>query len=1351
MKTTNQSLHNSFLALVLGVFTVLLAVLPASAANLYWDSNGSTAGAGATPTGTWGTSSFWNTFTNGGAGTFTAATVSTDFLFFAAGADAVNPYTVTLSANQVATNIMFQSAGAVTLSAATPKTITLGAIGNASPSALVVTNGGGNATIGTNVTILAVTGTTYVGKNGMLSGGELIIENGGMMSNSVAGFTFDGTNTVVTVKTGGKILQQPAATSLAVNVGNVAGNTATLNVQGGDVLSTGAAGSASGLIVGNAGIGIVNLSSGTITVSASANGVNLGRTAATGNGTFNLDGGLLTTPGVRRAGGATATGIFNFNGGTIKALINTTIFMTNLTSANVKSGGAIIDDGGFAIVIGQPLLDGAPSGGLIKKGVGTLTLMGANTYTGNTTISNGTLAVSGSVAGDATVKAGATLSIPVGGSVAGNVIVGGTNTISGSVVGNVTVQTNALLSGNGAANGAVTVNSGGVITAGVSGVGNLTLGTLTLGAAGGDTQTVNVTLGTAIISVTGALTVNGTNTINVSSSGPAPGTYDLITYSGPQITSGFVLGTKPAGSTLQYGATSIQLVVVDSLLWTGAANALWDTTTTNWQYLVAGTPVNYANNISVLFNDSGANPSITLNSSVTPGNVVFTNDATSYSLSGSGGIGGTFNITKDGAGVLTLGTTNTYSGGTTLQGAGLLTLTNGKALGIGTLNLKSTRTNNLATVLLSGGITVTNPIAIDDSTGREGFYSTNGNNTLTGPITISGVTVTNHVLFQNDGAPGTLFTVSSSISGSTLTGGLSLRGTTNALGLVAGRVNINSGFQINGEANWTISSTSNNWTQTFLTGGTNGGNLILGANDSLATNSRVLWDNQTSGSLDIAGYNQTVSGLSHANPTTGSPRVGNSSSTTDSLLKIYGGGYSYYGTLVDKIGAGTRKLSIELLSGSQILNGDNTYSGTTTIDSGATLTIGTNGVTGSISNTASILNNGTLSINRSDAFVFTNVFTGAGNVTVAGAVVLPISSSSAISSGTIQISTAQLDTTRVELSGGITLTNALTLRPRNYTVSYPPHIVNVSGINTLNPAADISYPAGGNAQVLQSDSGRLILTKGFATTQSAPRYVVLQGAADGEVQGSLSANNGLAKHGSGTWTLSGSSPLVGPTLVNDGTLVVNGSFTAAANVVTVSAGTLAGSGTIAGPVTLQTGSTLSPGNSVGTLTLNGNLTLNAGSTNVFEVNGSTPTNDLVVVGGTVSYDGVLKIVPTGSFSGGQSFILFSGAGATNASNFASIEGTPGSGKVFAFTNGVLSVVSTSVTPVQLTNSVSGNLLTFTWPAGQGWTLQSETNSLSVGLTTNSINWGTVPGGIDGSNGITINPANPTVFYRLSHP
>jgi hypothetical protein len=58
------------------------------------------------------------------------------------------------------------------------------------------------------------------------------------------------------------------------------------------------------------------------------------------------------------------------------------------------------------------------------------------------------------------------------------------------------------------------------------------------------------------------------------------------------------------------------------------------------------------------------------------------------------------------------------------------------------------------------------------------------------------------------------------------------------------------------------------------------------------------------------------------------------------------------------------------------------------------------------------------------------------------------------------------------------------------------------------------------------------------------------------------------------------------------------------------------------------------------------------------------------------------------------------------------------------------------------------MLKLTWPVGQGWRLESETN-LSVGLTTNS--WSAVPGGVDGSNSVMIDQSTPMVFYRLVNP
>ena len=68
-------------------------------------------------------------------------------------------------------------------------------------------------------------------------------------------------------------------------------------------------------------------------------------------------------------------------------------------------------------------------------------------------------------------------------------------------------------------------------------------------------------------------------------------------------------------------------------------------------------------------------------------------------------------------------------------------------------------------------------------------------------------------------------------------------------------------------------------------------------------------------------------------------------------------------------------------------------------------------------------------------------------------------------------------------------------------------------------------------------------------------------------------------------------------------------------------------------------------------------------------------------------------------------------------------------------------------PTNITFSVSGSVLTLSWPADHlGWYLQVKTNSLSTGLGTN---WVFVPGS---SSVVTTNfpvsPANASVFYRL---
>lgn len=1335
-----------FSHLLAGVASLLVASsLPA--ATLTWDANGGTAPNPSDGSGVWtAANNWWN-------GTANVTWSANNMAIFGAGTDGSYAIDVAGLPNPAVSNIWFQSSG-YTLTSATPQLVAFSSTVASTTNLHIRIDSGKTVTIGTNVTVqfTAATGNgLYIGAYALApapfnAGGTLNIENGATVrnTNTASGSLYiDGVGTVVNVKAGGSLIQGGTSAGFAVTIGQQTGATSTLNVQGGTVTAASASGSNSGLLVGNVGAATVNLSSGTITVAPTSTGVQLGRSGLGGDGTFNLDGGILSTPAVYR-GGISGGGVahFNFNGGTLKALADKTAFLTGLTRANIRNGGAIIDSGAFAVTIAQVLEhsdvvgDAVADGGLTKLGAGTLTLSGANNYNGITTVSNGTLVVSGSIAGSANVQSSATLKV------------------TGSIGADATVASGATLVGNGTVNGAVTVSSGGTLTAGNSGAGNLTLGSLTLGAGSGDAQTINVTLSTAILNVNGALVNNGTTTINVGGfAGALPGTYSLITYAGPTVSSGFVLGTKPTGSTLQYNGSSIDLVIPDSLKWTGAENALWDTTTTNWQWFSAATATKYANGTAVLFDDTlFGNPDIALNSTVTPGAVTFNNDATTYSISGSGSIAGTGGVTKNGAGLLVLGNANTYSGDTTLLGTGLLAVTNSSALGTGTLKLQSARTDNLPTVFLSDGVTVTNPVVMDSTTGREGFYSTNGNNALTGPIAISGST-SSHLLFQNNGDPGTLFTVSGSISGPTFPAGISLRGAAGALGLIAGQIAINSQLEINGSADWKISSTNNSWTRTVIQGAD--GSLILGATNALASSGRLTFAGNASGKLDMAGFSQTLGGLECSSVSVSpGPVVGNSSTVSDSFLRLANGNYTFAGTLVDSIGAGTRKLSLEIQSGSQTLTGENTYSGTTTI-SGGTLSIGNGGTTGSIDNTAlPIINNGTLAYNRSDAIVVTNAITGTGGVSLAGSVILRPAGSSQLSSGTIAIGSAQADTCHLELTGVNTFTNALAFRSRAYPASFPAHIINVSGTNILNPATDFTLGGGGNAISLQSDSGRLVLTKGVTTTQSAPRYLALLGAGDGEVQGPLSLNMGLVKANAGAWTLTGSSPMGGPTLVTGGTLIVNGSQTSAANQVTVSGAsgsTLAGSGTIAGPVSIGADAALSPGDGIGTLTINNTLVLDAASTTYIGLNAASSTSDRVQGLTSVTYGGTLIVTNLGgTLSGGQSFQLFSAAAASG--DFA-VTNLPALGSGLSWNwnpaSGTLSIAGgVAATPTNITFSVSGGTLSLTWPGSHlGWYAQSNAVNLA-----SSNYWFDIAGSQAVTNlTFPISTSATNVFYRLRKP
>jgi fibronectin-binding autotransporter adhesin len=110
--------------------------------------------------------------------------------------------------------------------------------------------------------------------------------------------------------------------------------------------------------------------------------------------TYNLNGGILSTPSISHAAG---TAILNLNGGTLQAVENTAGFVGGLNQANVgQGGGAVVDTNGYNVTISQPLLHAASLGaltddGLNKNGAGTLTITGVSSYTGATNVNAGTL------------------------------------------------------------------------------------------------------------------------------------------------------------------------------------------------------------------------------------------------------------------------------------------------------------------------------------------------------------------------------------------------------------------------------------------------------------------------------------------------------------------------------------------------------------------------------------------------------------------------------------------------------------------------------------------------------------------------------------------------------------------------------------------------------------------------------------------------------------------------------------------------------------------------------------------------------------------------------------------------
>lgn len=1169
--------------LVTTIATVLSGTL-VHAANYTWDTV-SGDGTAITPgSGTWDLSASNQTWNNAGTNVSWTQTNATTALHSAIFGGADGNYTITLGAALAAQSLTFNNSGYI-LTASSPTTLTLGG------SAISIA-AGKTATIGSNVTLARTGAYTITG------GGRLIV-TGAMTASSGATEIKDGST-----------LEVPAGGSVTFNGSPVIGaNSAATISQDGNLLVSGGTvttnNANTNFVIGNLNSGTTNstvtLNAGSITISSnSADGIRFGSNTPTGgtiNGTFNLDGGTLTTPGIRRYNPGSSSVInatFNFNGGTLKAnntkSTNGSAFIDGAITLNVKAGGAKIDSNNLNIAISQNLLD-AGGGGLEKLGAGTLTLSGTNTYTGGTTISGGTL------------------QIGVGGAVgtlgAGAVVNNGVLAINRSGTFN--------LSNGISGTGSVTLDGGATYTLGGT---NTYTGSTTVSSAarvdltGTFTSAINIASGIQVGgegSTTGSLTFGGTHTLFFDPGTAAHLTASSIDAGAATITLNPISGAGGTGIIVLEAANGITGAVGTNFLFTGRGNALfnanktqllfnstpgvlkwagnaaiptaWDVQTTkNWNNV--GTADVFFTGDTVIFDDTAASYNVAVQAnSVAPGSVTF-NNGTTYTISG-GAIAGSGALVKNGTGTVILANDNTYTGGTTIN-AGTIQLGDGTnatgSLGTGTV------TNNAALVANFGAnaATITNDIAGSGTLTKagDGTVSLTGTNSYTGLTTISAGTLQ----VGNGGTTGTLGS-GAVVNNSTLSFNRSNNLTaTNEISGTGGLIKSGAGTLTLGSAN----------TYTGLTTITGGAILVTASSGVLGdtTAGTVVTSGgalHMQGGITVTGEALTLTGEgTNATSSPGALRnvSGNNEWTGPISIEPTSSGVSIHRLVSD---AGNLKISGNVAlgpdSGDQFVlqgNGSGEISGV---------------ISGPMRLTRSVTGTGTWTLSGANTFT--------GKTTISGGA-LSVSSLNSVVGGA---ASSSLGAPTTVANGTIDFGN----------VANNGRLIYTGTGETTDRVINLAASGTGGAILEQAGSGLLKFTSDITVTgANGAKALTLQGTGAGEFAGNIGIGAGsivgVTKAGTGTWTLSGANSYTGPTNVTAGTLAIAASGSiAGSTAVNVSAGATLDVSALQGGLTLSSGQTLTGGSGTNAGLVTGAIVATAGST-VAPGTGAT-TGGLAISGG----------------------------------------------------------------------------------------------------------------------------------------
>ena len=420
----------------------------------------------------------------------------------------------------------------------------------------------------------------------------------------------------------------------------------------------------------------------------------MGNAAALGTGSVTLGGGTLDINGLTTndIGSLSGTsGTITNNGGSAAVL------QVQQTAAGVFSGG--LQDGSNTLAL---TLDTGSSN--------TLTLGGANTFSGGTTIMAGALRM-GNVAALGTGRvtlAGGVLDINgLTTNDIGSLSGSGTITNNGGSAAVLKVQQTAagVFSGtlqNGSNTLALTLDTGSSNTLTLSGANTFSGGTT---IAAGTLQMGNAAaLGTGSLTLAGGtLDINGLTTNDI---GSLSGTSGTITNNGG---SAAVLNVKQTAAgvfsgTLQNGSDTLALT-----LDTGSSNTL---TLSGANTYTGGTTITAG---TLQLGNGGTTGSLSAGSAIID-NASLAFDRSNTITEGAdfaGVITGSGGIVQSGAGgTLVLSGANTFSGGTTIT-AGTLQMDNAAALGTGTvalaggtLDVNGLTTNDIGS--LSGSGTITN-------------------------------------------------------------------------------------------------------------------------------------------------------------------------------------------------------------------------------------------------------------------------------------------------------------------------------------------------------------------------------------------------------------------------------------------------------------------------------------------------------------------------------------------------------------------------------------------------------------------------------------------------------------------